>query len=268
MPDRRRAWSKEETIVAFNIYCKIAFSKATKTNPTIISNAKLLGRTPSALAMKIGNLASLDPELKKQGIGGLPNISKLDKEVWDEFSRDWNRLAFESEEALAKLSDSRVEDVIENLTLDDDTPLPRGLDKQSVVKARVNQAFFRSAVMSAYDKKCCITGISVPELLVASHIIPWAKRDDTRTDPRNGLLLNSIHDKAFDAGLITISQDYTIRVSDYIYEFLPNNIIDKWFIDYTGKSIFLPDKFLPLKEYLKWHSNNIFRGKGIDIISK
>lgn len=260
MLEERRNWNKEETIVAFNIYCKIAFSKATKTNPVIISNAMLLGRTPSALSMKIGNLASLDPELKERGIGGLPNISKLDKEVWDEFNGDWDMLAFESEKILAKLKNSRVEDMVEDSILTVDKPLPKGLDRQSVVKARVNQSFFRSAILSAYDNKCCITGISVPELLVASHIIPWAKRDDTRTDPRNGLLLNSIHDRAFDAGLITITSDYVVKLSDYIYGSMPHDVIDSWFVNYDGKTISLPDKFLPSKDYLKWHNDNIFKG--------
>lgn len=260
MTDERRNWSKEETIVAFNIYCKVVFSKVTKSNPIIIKNATLLGRSPSALTMKIGNLASLDPELKERGIGGLPNISKLDKEVWDEFNGDWDRLAFESEKILAKLKNIRVEDIIVSPIISANLPLPKGLDKSSIVKARVNQTFFRSAILIAYSGKCCITGIGVPQLVVASHIIPWAKREDTRTDPRNGLLLNSIHDRAFDAGLITVTTEYVVKLSDYIYDFLPNDVIDSWFVKYNGKTISLPDKFLPSTDYLRWHNDNIFKG--------
>ena len=47
--------------------------------------ANLIGRSPGAVAFKLGNFGSFDPELKKRGIGGLPNTSKLDKEIWDEF---------------------------------------------------------------------------------------------------------------------------------------------------------------------------------------
>lgn len=256
MADERRNWSREETIVAFNIYCKITFSKATKTNPLIISAAKLLGRTPSALSMKIGNLASLDPELKKRGIGGLPNISKLDKDVWQEFNQDWDKLAFESETIIASLKNHAVEESIS----EDDATLPIGKDRQSIVKTRVNQSFFRSSVLSAYGHKCCITGISMPELLIASHIVPWSKRDDTRTDPRNGLLLNALHDKAFDSGLITVTPDYVIHVSDEVSQQLSDEYLKEWFTPYESKQIALPNKFLPSKEYLKWHNENVFRG--------
>lgn len=260
MSSDRRNWSREETIVAFNIYCKVPFSKATKTNHVIEYHAELLGRTPSALSMKIGNLASLDPELKERGIGGLPNISRLDKEVWDEFHGDWDKLAFESEQILASLQHANISDLVHSDITPEEDVLPEGLDKQTIVKTRVNQTFFRAAILSAYNKRCCITGIAVPELLVASHIIPWSERDDIRTNPRNGLLLNSIHDKAFDKGLITISPDYKIVISDQIYNMMPEDIIYDWFGRYDGKSISLPDKFLPARDYLKWHNENVFQG--------
>lgn len=51
------------------------------------------------------------------------------------------------------------------------------------------------------------------ELLIASHIIPWGKDEKNRLNPMNGLLLNALHDKAFENGLITIAEDYTIKIS-------------------------------------------------------
>jgi putative restriction endonuclease len=259
MAEERRNWTRDETIVAFNLYCKIPFKEVTKTNSLILKFAPILRRTPSALNMKIGNLASLDPELKKRGISGLVNRSKLDEEIWEEFNGDWDTLAFESEKILARLQGAGIEDLVTIGLVDDDLLLPAGTDKQTVVKARVNQAFFRSAVLAAYENKCCITGLSVPQLLVASHIIPWVK-NEMRTDPRNGLLLNSIHDKAFDTGLITITTDYKIKVSHLIHDLLPSNIIKEWFIDYEGQSIKLPEKFFPSTESLKWHNDNVFKG--------
>ena len=255
MTDERRSWSRDETIVAFNLYCKIPFKATTRRNPLIIEVAPVIGRTPSALAMKIGNLARLDPELRERGISGLVNGSKLDEEIWNEFNENWDELAFESERILAELQGRNiVEDVaVEELIL------PKGTTKQVMAKTRVNQAFFRSTVLSAYDGKCCVTGLSVPQLLVASHIIPWSINEEARTDPRNGLLLNSIHDKAFDTGLITITTDYEIKISDYISNFLPSDIVKEWFVDYAGKKITLPQKFLPSKEYLKWHNENVFK---------
>lgn len=255
MADERRGWSREETIVAFNLYCKIPFKQTTRRNPSIIEVAPLIKRTPSALAMKIGNLARLDPELKKRGITGLVNGSKLDEEIWSEFDGDWDRLAFESEKILADLQGTTVAEIAP----EEDQLLPQGTIKEVTVKARVNQAFFRSTVLSAYEGKCCITGLSIPQLLVASHIVPWALREDTRTDPRNGLLLNSIHDKAFDLGFITITPDYKVRISSHITHFSADKVTQEWFMSYSDKAINLPEKFIPSKEYLKWHNENVFK---------
>ena len=98
---KRNNWTKEETIVAFNVYCKIPFKNSSKTNPTVIKYANIMGRSPSALNMKIGNFGRLDPELKKQGITGLANGSKLEEDVWDEFNDNWEALAFKSEQLIA-----------------------------------------------------------------------------------------------------------------------------------------------------------------------
>lgn len=259
MAEERRNWTRDETIIAFNLYCKIPFSETTKTNPLIIKFAPLLNRTPSALSMKIGNLASLDPQLQARGVSGLVNRSRLDEEVWNEFNDDWDKLAFESERILANLQGLALDDIADN-EQQEEISLPIGADRQAVVKARVNQSFFRSAVLTAYSSKCCITGLEVPQLLVASHIIPWSKRTDLRTNPRNGLLLNAIHDKAFDTGLITVTPDYKIKVSTFINELVPHEIVKEWFLAYSGKSIHLPERFPPSKEYLEWHNKNVFKG--------
>jgi putative restriction endonuclease len=55
--------------------------------------------------------------------------------------------------------------------------------------------------------------------LVASHIVPWSKNEKIRLNPSNGLCLNSIHDKAFDKGFITVTTDYKIKVSEYLNEY-------------------------------------------------
>lgn len=65
-----------------------------------------------------------------------------------------------------------------------------------------------------------MTGISISELLIASHIKPWkvSNNEDEKTNPRNGLCLNALHDKAFDRGLITIDKNYKIIVSSKLKE--------------------------------------------------
>ena len=104
-------WTKDETIIAFNVYCKIPFKSSSKTNPTIIKYANIIGRSPSALNMKVGNFGRLDPELKKQGIVGLGNGSKLDEIVWNEFNGNWEKLAFESELLIAEFQNKKVEEI-------------------------------------------------------------------------------------------------------------------------------------------------------------
>lgn len=248
-------WSREETIVAFNVYCKIPFKSSSKNNPTIIKYAQIIGRSPSSLNMKIGNFGRLDPELRKQGIVGLGNGSKLDEIVWNEFNGNWEKLAYESELLIAKFQNKKIEEIIDEETFQ----FPFGIEKETIIKQRVNQNFFRSTILSSYNLKCCITGLSISELLVASHIIPWKRDENNRLNPRNGLCLNSIHDKAFDKGLITITPDYKIKISKYFDNFKNDIAVPDFFLKHENQSIILPDRFLPSKEFLDWHYRNIFK---------
>ncbi len=241
-------WTKEETTIAFNVYCKIPFKESSKNHPLIIAVANKLGRTPSALNMKIGNFGRLDPELKKKGITGLKNGSKLEEEVWNEFHGDWENLAIQSEMLLEKLIYSNDEVLNQN----------HETEKKRVIKARLAQSFFRSSILAAYSNKCCITGIDLPELLIASHIIPWAKSEKERLNPRNGLCLNALHDKAFDKGFITLDDHYRILISKKLKSEINKAIFIQYFQLYENIQISLPDKFLPNIEFLSYHRQNIY----------
>src|SRR5438067_1595728 len=100
----RKTWQRDELILAFNLYCKTPFGKIHIRNPEIISLAKLLGRSPSALSWKLANFARLDPSLQQRQIIGAPHGGKGEIEVWNEFNSNWESLAFESEKLLAKLT--------------------------------------------------------------------------------------------------------------------------------------------------------------------
>ncbi|NBG67357.1 HNH endonuclease [Acidiluteibacter ferrifornacis] len=251
----RRNWTKEETIIAFNVYCKLPFKSSSKTNPLIKKFAELIGRSPSALNMKVGNFGRLDPELKKKGIVGLKNGSKLDEVVWDEFNGNWEKLAFESELLIAKYSNKSIEEVAQ-IKIDE---YKIGIDREALVKQRVNQNFFRATILSSYYSKCCITGLSITDFLIASHIIPWSKDIENRLNPRNGLCLNSIHDKAFDKGFITITPDYKVKISKAFEEYNEETAVKDFFLKFENKEINLPDKFLPSKEFLDYHYSTIFK---------
>ena len=56
-------WEREELILAFELYCRIPFSKTKRNNPAVIELAKLIGRTASSVARKLGNFGSFDPML-------------------------------------------------------------------------------------------------------------------------------------------------------------------------------------------------------------
>lgn len=248
-------WTREQTIVALNLYCKIPFNRVTSAHPEIIRIAKVIGRSTNSLKMKIGNFGSFDPELKNRGIVGLSNTSKLDEEVWLDFNNNWENLAFESESLIAKFSNTSLEHSLEL----DVANIPQGKERDAIIKVRVNQSFFRSAILSSYNAKCCITGLSVPSLLVASHIIPWSMNHKERLNPSNGLCLNSIHDKAFDNGFMTITHDYKVKISKQLQELNADVAVSNFFLKYENQKINLPDRFLPKMEFLTFHAENIFK---------
>lgn len=253
MPSNK--WTREELIITFNLYCKIPFGKIHIHNPEVISLAKILGRTPSAVSWKLANLASLDPSLKKRNIAGASHGSKLDAEVWNEFVDDWDRLAFESEKLLAQRAGKKVEETSGIDVFD----LPReGKEREAVVKVRVNQSFFRKTVLAAYDFQCCITGLEIPELLNASHIIPWSKDKEHQVNPRNGLCLNAIHDRAFDRYLITVTPEFVLKVSKSVKKANASDAVKDFLLRYDGLEIKRPARFLPDPKFLKNHNRMFF----------
>ena len=254
----REKWTREETILAFDLYCRTPFAKISKNNKDIVALAEILGRTPSSVGLKMANLAHYDPALIARNVSGMSNASKLDKEVVDEFNNDWEELSYQAQLILAKYKNNEIATKDAESSAED---VPEGRDKLGEAKIRIGQHFFRMAVLSAYNNTCCITGIENSELLVASHIKPWRNSDSKteRTNPRNGLCLNALHDKAFDRGLITLSHDYRIVISRELSECTMDNETYSWFHSYEGKQIVLPNKFLPDKNFIEYHNDVIFR---------
>lgn len=249
----RKNWTRNEEIIVFNLYCKIPFQRSSKNHPEVIQIANLIGRTASAVNMKIGNFGSFDETLKEKGIVGLQNASKLDEQIWNEFCGKWDELAYLSEELIAKLQGEKAEDVVSTENL------PLGSERITTVKQRVNQSFFRTAVLTSYNSACCITGINNPELLLASHIKPWKDSDSAeKTNPKNGLCLNALHDRAFDKGFITVTPDLIIRVSSSISDIYNGETVEKFFKCYNNAKIIEPEKFAPSKEFLEYHNDVVF----------
>lgn len=250
-------WTREELILAFNLYLKLPFGKMHKHTPEIIELAKLLGRTPSSIGMRLGNYASCDPQLQARGIGGLKGGMNQVKPIWDEFYENQEELVFLSEQILAEREETSIENKYNDIL--SDILNVEGSTVLRLVKTRVNQSFFRTMVLNNYNTKCCITGIDIPELLVASHIIPWSQNEKERLNPRNGLCLNALHDKAFDRGYLTITPEYEIKISTSIVSNPNDNSINDYFLRYEKQKIKVPEKFVPSKEFLDYHYHNIFK---------
>lgn len=265
-----KPWTHDELMIAMNLYCKLPFGQLRHGNPLVIEVAKKLERSPSSLSMKLCNLAALDPYHQKRGIKGLSGVSRADRAIWEEFHADWGRLGVESEEKLQELfSLGDINGQVvgsgckqSNRQFDGKIPLVQPIgptEDITAVKIRLGQRFFRKAVLASYNGRCCITGNPIPELLIASHILPWGKYSEQRLNPRNGLCLAQTQDAAFDKGLVTFDEDYRLVLSSYLREFLPNEALARNFLAYEGERIALPDKFLPDERFMRKHREEIFR---------
>ena len=128
-----------------------------------------------------------------------------------------------------------------------------GKDQVGKTKVRVGQAYYRKMIVSLYGGKCCITGLDVPKLLRASHIIPWAENKENRMNPENGLCLSGTYDLAFDQHLISFDEDYKMIVGNEISEHFTNTVTCDYFKKFVGKKIALPSKFRPSQIFLQVH---------------
>lgn len=179
--------------------------------------------------------------------------SKGEVEVWHEFNGNWEDLAYQSELILAGYKHEPIETsagIVRN-------ELPKeGKEREAIVKVRVNQSFFRKTILASYDNQCCVTGISTPELLVSSHIVPWAMDKKNRMNPCNGLCLNALHDRAFDKGLITFTPERVLRVSKILKK--EKAAYKSFFEPYENCKIRLPGRFLPDPEFFEYHNKKVF----------
>lgn len=255
MKEGQRLWTREELILAINLYWKLEFGKIHQGNPEVRKLAGLIGRTPSSIVYKLGNFGSFDPSLQERGVGGLKNASKMDRSIWEEFFGNLEELSYESEILLARYEGKSIEQM-DDIDISD---LPKeGLVREQLIKARVNQNFFRKAILVSYRNTCCITGINHPSLLVAGHILPWSTDEKNRMNPRNGLCLNTLHDRAYELGLISIDGDYKIHVSGKALRAMGQDSFDYYFGRYHHQKITLPSRYLPDPEFLDFHFRERF----------
>ena len=128
-------------------------------------------------------------------------------------------------------------------------------EKETIVKARRGQGSYRDKLIKKYNHSCIMTKVSISQVLVASHIKPWAICDNKeRVDVNNGLLLSATYDRLFDSGLITFDKDGKLKISKLISKDNADRLEiksgTKYDIKYCNE----------MKNYLDYHNNVIFVG--------
>jgi putative restriction endonuclease len=241
-------WSRSELLAVLNLYLRTPFGRFHHRNPDVVAFAGLIGRSPNAVALKLSNFASLDPVLRSRGIRGMPNVSREDVATWRQYEADPEGVAFESEQELAALGASTLIPEVEREL----AAPPPGEERLGLVKLRVNQRQFRRMVLARYGGVCCVTGLDSPELLVAAHIVPWSHSVERRMDPRNALLLNGLHDRAFEIGAIIVEEDLRVRVSPR-YRDRDSAAVQELLMKYDGRALQLHGEVEPDRDLLRIH---------------
>ena len=102
-----------------------------------------------------------------------------------------------------------------------------------------------------------MSGLSEPRLLIASHIVPWSKDKTNRLNPSNGLCLSAIHDRAFDKGLITLTDDFRIVLSDALLK-RDEGFVKQVLLPLSGRQIEMPERFAPDIAFVARHRVEVF----------
>jgi len=208
--------------------------------------------------MKLCNLASLDASHQERGVVGLKGASQGDRDVWAFFQADWEGMAAASATAMEHLGL-----VAEPVSLAGPDPItPTGpTETTASVRVRRGQDFFRATVLTAYGRQCCLTGCDVEDFLVASHIMPWAKDVGQRLNPRNGLCLAALQDRAFDRGFIGLDDDLRVIISRELRLHEGNLAVKAQLLALEETSIRVPERFAPDRELVRRHREQVFAAR-------
>lgn len=125
------------------------------------------------------------------------------------------------------------------------------------VRPRLGQGTFRVVVTDTYERRCAVTGEKALPVLDAAHIRGMAAGG--RHEVGNGILLRSDIHRLFDAGYVTVTPDYRLRVSRRLKDDFDNG---EPYYPFDGREIWRPREALqqPLREHLEWHADTVFRG--------
>ncbi len=126
-----------------------------------------------------------------------------------------------------------------------------------LMRNRLGQGAFRVMVTDAYNRRCATTGERTLPVLESAHIKPYADSGPHNVD--NGLLLRSDLHKLFDKGLITVTTDLHIEVSNRIKALYENG---RDYYALRGRQLIsMPREplYRPSREYIEWHNENVYK---------
>lgn len=125
------------------------------------------------------------------------------------------------------------------------------------VRPRLGQGLFSLAVREAYEGACAVTHEHSTPVLEAAHIMPYSRGGQHRVD--NGILLRRDLHSLYDRGYVTVTGDYIFNVGDKLRDEFQNG---RSYYRLSGSKISIPkNEFLrPNKEFLDWHSHEVFKG--------
>ena len=250
----RKAWTDEEMILALDLYYKLPFGRLNQNTLEVKALASLINRTPGSVAIRLTNYAACDPYIVESGRKGMTAGRGKCLPYWDRYVNNTEELFLKAEEIKSLILKKPIEKVLQLKDVDF-----IGKEKEVVIKQRINQNSFRSIILANYNEQCAISGLCIPQLLIASHIIPWSADVNNRLNPTNGICLSPLYDKAFDKGYIGIRpDDYTVIISKELKNYKNMDFYQNSFASIGDKPITLPQKHNPNPLFLEYHISNIF----------
>lgn len=269
----RNNWTEDELTLALALYLRTPYAKISPKNPEVVALADALMRTPGSVSFKLGNFASLDRRVAESGRRGFANVGHLDREIWNKYigasySHSLSELITAAGEAAHRC------DVPFSVVIPDDSPdisnKPRVVNGSEVPteiiverRERLFQNFYRNTVMQRYGGECLVTGLQCGSLLEVAHIVGWSEDASLRLVPANGLTLNPLIHRAYDANLLGIDPSLIIHVSKELLDRTPEGDLKLLFEHIDGKPLREPahSNARPDPSFLERHYEGYQKGE-------
>jgi putative restriction endonuclease len=254
----KKNWTEDELTLALALYLRTPYARISPKNPEIADLAVALRRTPGSVSFKLGNFASLDRRVAESGHRGFANVGHLDREIWNKYigasySRSLSELMEATEKAAHQLK-------IPDSFVIPDPKVPT--ERRVTIRERRYQNYFREIVMGRYDHECLVTGLRCGSLLEVAHIVAWSEDPSLRLVWTNGLPLNPLIHRAYDANLLGIDPSMIIHVSKELLDRTPEGDLKLLFENLDGKPLRKPmhSNARPDPSFLERHYEGYLKG--------